>query len=186
MSKKKIEKFVGPIGRAQYVHLIEPDNIAFEAKGRKVKPDNKYKITFYVNKKTDTTALEEVCKAAAKKEWGDVDLKTIKFPFKDGDTKEGWEGAEGNYYLILKSQFKPFIVGADGKTILEPDRIYNGCFVRPLVSPYAFINLKDENEVTLRLIGIQFVKDGEPFTSGRSGNEFGEISEAELAEEIPF
>jgi len=86
--------------------------------------------------------------------------------FRDGDNYDK-EEYEGHWYLAAREQKKnpPKVRDADGRTKLDPDdeaRIYGGAYGHMLVRLWWQDN-KHGKRINAGLVGVQFVKDGEPF-----------------------
>lgn len=104
----------------------------------------------------------EKCKDEAK-------LKKVKddmFCIKDGDEifeEKEYDGYEGMWAVKAANSKRPTIIDRD-KTPLteEDDRVYAGCFVNAIISLWAQDNTYGKR-IHANLLGIQFVKDGEPF-----------------------
>lgn len=119
-------------------------------------------------KDTDAAILKE-----AKETYGDkfasklkeFEFNALKFPFLDGDRKEKWNGAAGNWVLTAKRSQKsgaPKVVNRDRSELKESDGVlYAGCFVNSTVEIYA---QKSPNDgIRCSLINVQFVKKGDSF-----------------------
>jgi hypothetical protein len=100
---------------------------------------------------------------------GDVCLR-------DGDLSTS-DGFAGNFYIAAYSNIKsrPLILGPDtdpetGKLRIlteESGKPYSGCYVNATVDIYAYSEVK--NQINAKLLAVQFLKDGEPFTKGERG-----------------
>ena len=139
----------------------------------------------YNGKKTQTPSLLKAIANAKTDQWGDKErwprfaypnvLKGDDERNKDGEIRNGYEG---KVYVKVKSgeKFPPRIVLANGSPAAEAD-VYGGCYVQAqiLVRPYVTPNAG----VSLRLLGIMKVKDGEKFGAGADLFEYEEIDESE-------
>lgn len=134
-------------------------------------------------KKTQTPSLAKAIRFAKEDQWGSKE-KWPSFPYpnilkgddetnKDGEVRNGYEG---KVYVKVKSgeKFPPKIVLANGAPATEAD-VYGGCFVQAqiLVRPYLMPN----PGVSLRLLGIRKVKDGDKFGAGADLFEYEDITE---------
>jgi hypothetical protein len=81
----------------------------------------------------------------------------------EGSEKEYDGYSEENMYISASSSKRPTIVDRDKSQLAEDDRRpYGGCYVNGIVRLW----IQDNNfgkKVNAELMGIQFVKDGEPF-----------------------
>jgi ssDNA-binding protein len=123
-------------------------------------------------KKTKTPSVMGAIRFAKEDQFGDKDdwprfayqniLKGNEEKNEDGKIKDGYED---KYFIKVKSgeKFPPKIVLANGSPATEQD-VYGGCFVQAqiLVRPY----VKPKPGVSLRLISIRKVNDGDKFGSG--------------------
>lgn len=111
--------------------------------------------------------------AVAKEKWADKAdswLKQLekgdKLALHDGDDKSAYEGFEGNMYVSARSQTRPQIRDRDKSALTREDgKPYGGCYVNAIVDVWA----QDNNygkRVNATLLGVQFVKDGDPFSGG--------------------
>ncbi len=101
-------------------------------------------------------------------------------------------GYAGNVYLTSRNSRQPQIFGADGKVIdpnntmqlrAEAAKIYGGCYVNAVVKPWIQQNTKGIG-IRCELMGIQFVKDGDPFGAGAAADltsMFGAVAGAPVA-----
>ncbi len=136
--------------------------------GKKTKTPSLTKAIFYA--KTD--------QFGEKSKWPNFPypnvLKGDEYKDKDGKVRNGYEG---KVFVKVKSgeKFPPKIVLANGAPATEQD-VYGGCYVQAqiLVRPYVAPN----KGVSLRLLGIRKVKDGEKFGAGQDLFEYDEVEES--------
>ena len=127
-------------------------------------------------------ALKEACVAAAKKQFGDnVDLKTVKMPFKDAGEKSYDGYHKGHTFISPWSKNKPGIVDKQREAILLPVEVWSGQLVRANVVPFAW-NAQGSKGVSFGLNHIQVIEsegrqrlDGRPQAS--SAFDDGEVDE---------
>lgn len=104
------------------------------------------------------------------KEDGEAVYKTLKkkdkLALKDGDDKTKYDGFAGCMYLSPSTDTRPTVVDRDRSPLTEDDgKVYSGCYVNAKVE----IWVQDNNwgqRVNCKLLGVQFVKDGDSFGSG--------------------
>lgn len=137
----------------------------------------------WAGKKTQTPSLTKAIAFAKEDQWGPKE-KWPRFPYpnimkgdeernKDGEVRNGYEG---KVYVKVKSgeDFMPKVVLANGAPATEAD-VYGGCYVQAqiLVRPYLMPN----PGISLRLLGIRKVKDGDKFGAGADLFEYDDVAE---------
>lgn len=157
-----------PLCRLQYPALDAPKD--YQGDGR-----DKYRATFIFPDSADLTALEEIIAEKMK------DLRITKLthpPIRDDKDNAEAGFNPGTRFANASSKFKPRLFDVS-KNEIGAEFFYPGCYVRPRVNVYAWTNFKP-NGVGVGLQAIQFVRDGEPLSSG-GGNadpsDFDEIDE---------
>lgn len=181
---------VTQVGRLSFPNLFTPK--AFQDKPNEAKTFSCHLIFDSMDelkepwngKKTKTPSLTKAIFHAKTDQWGPKE-SWPKFPYpvifdgneernKDGEIRNGYEGKT---YIRLKSgeKFPPKVVLANGSPATDQD-VYGGCYVQAqiLVRPY----LLPKPGVSLRLLGIRKVKDGEKFGAGADLFEYEEIDES--------
>lgn len=127
--------------------------------------EGKYEATFLIDKKdtkTTTKVMEavEACISEAK-----IKVPNDKRCVKDGDLVE-YDGYEGNWSLKASNSKRFTILDRDKTPLTEDDGIlYAGCYVDAIVEFWAQNNNYGKR-INANLLGIRFLKDGEPFGSG--------------------
>lgn len=193
MSDAKIGLVVTPEHRAAFVQLFEAKAFV-DPKTKKPKGEPKYGYLALFANATDISELKAVAIKVAKAKFGDsVDLKTVKFPFKNGDkeaerivTKAAKNGKEkkdsdvafyrGNVVMKVSSNFEPKVVDNQGNDLLDKAAIYSGVYVRAEFNFRAqLIEASEEEGGDKRYVSayVNFVmktKDGERL-SGKSAKE---------------
>jgi hypothetical protein len=133
--------------------------------------------------------VEDACVTVAKEKWGAKwetvykSLKTAdKLAIHDGDTKEAYEGYEGNFFVNARNKARPTVRDLDGKTDLaaQDGKPYAGCFVVALIEIYAQDNAYGKR-INATLRGVQFKRDGDAFSgSAPAGDdEFDDLESGE-------
>ena len=155
-----------PIFRASYANV-------FVAKKNDLNGKDEFSCMALFPKGCDLKALREAANAAVIKKWGADKAKwpaNLKSPFrdqkekiKDGKMPDGME--EGAIFMTLKSNVRPTVVDQALQPIIEPSKVYSGCYMRASVGAYAYEN-KGNRGVAFGLNHMQLVKDGEHL-SGR-------------------
>lgn len=120
-------------------------------------------------------AIKETLQAVAKEKWADkapAMLKTLKADNKlclgDGERKADKAGYDGNLYVTARNPARPTVIDRNKSPLTAADgKPYAGCYVNAILDVWA----QDNNygkRINAKLLGVQFVKDGEPFGAGKS------------------
>lgn len=157
------ERVHTPVGRVQFAYVDEP--------ARHKNPDGsdkvQYEVTLIWDEDTDLTVLQDLAKHAAIGKWGPgVKFGPLKMPINPNSRKEGTEGFENQsgFYAAFRSKYKPGVVLANAQP--APDgTIYPGCYARVSTSAWAF-DVSGSKGVRFNLNNIQFIRDGDPLSSG--------------------
>jgi hypothetical protein len=105
--------------------------------------------------------LIEDCKTANK--LGKV--PSDKLFIKDGDEIE-YDGYAGMWAVKGSNNKRPTVVDRDKSPLTEEDeKLYAGCYVNAILEPWGQNN-QFGKRVNANILGVQFVKDGEPFGDG--------------------
>ena len=97
---------------------------------------------------------------------------------KDGDAKD-YAGFAGNLFISARNKTRPTVIDRDRSTLTAQDgRPYSGCHVNAIIELWA----QDNNygkRINASLSGVQFLKDGPPFSGGRpaDADEFDDLSD---------
>jgi hypothetical protein len=131
----------------------------------------KYSCHFLLDKKEHADqikSLKQAIFALAKEKWGEktkemITKGKVTVCLHEGSDKDYDGYSEENMFLSASSGKRPTIVDRDKTALAEDDRRpYGGCYVNGIVRLW----VQDNNfgkRVNAELLGIQFVKDGEPF-----------------------
>lgn len=175
-------------GRASFLRVNKPER--FQGTG-----EPRYSANIIIPKDSPAhKACLEAMRAAAAEKWGENKadaavsslIKQNKVALVDGDTKD-LDGYEGN--MVVQAHAKlaepPTLVASENGVNVALDRetqtrIYSGCYVNAIVSFWAQDNQWGKR-VNAQLAGLQFVRDGEPFSSARpaSADDFEVIEDEE-------
>lgn len=190
---------VSPPHVAVYTNGIFEKQVYKDPKTKKPKGKETYQYVALFGSDVDITDLKKKAVEAAKAEFGqNVDLKTVRFPFKNGDkeadriltkaqevaknrgeepkkTEKDVAFYRGNTVMKTTSTFPPKVVDSNGDDLLNKDLIYSGVKVR---TEFNFRATEiDENGETKRYVSAYFnfvmkVGDGPKIvTGGRSAKE---------------
>ena len=125
--------------------------------------EGKFEGTFLFPK-TDTKTYDKLMAAieATKVEGKLGKVPASKICIQDGDEIE-YDGYEGMWAVKAANSKRPTVIDRDKSPLTEEDdKLYAGCYVNAIVSPWPQDN-DFGKRVNANLLGVQFVKDGEPF-----------------------
>lgn len=141
--------------------------------------ETKFEATFLLDKTEHADKIEEIEAAkdalVAERLKG-AKLKADKICLKDGDEID-YDGYAGKMSIKASSSKRPMAIGADKSPLTEDDgKLYAGCYVNAIIELWGQDNQYGKR-VNANLLGVQFVKDGEPFGDGvtASIDDFDEI-----------
>lgn len=159
--------------RAAYPHLDEP------YKGQDGEGKGKFGIVALMPKKAVYFPAKDIIRDEINKI-----LQAQKLPglpaqnkfLKDGDLRPDKPEFVGNFLINASENRRPALRGR-GKdpqtgraTIVDPkdaaDVFYGGCYVNVLLRPW-YQNNRFGRKINANLLAVQFVKEGEPFGTGR-------------------
>jgi hypothetical protein len=132
--------------------------------------ETKYEATFLLDKVKHADLIKEIHAAIAactKEKWqGKIkSLPADKLCLKDGDNVE-YAGYAGSMSFKAANKTRPMCVDRDRSPITEDDnKFYAGCYVNGIVELWAQDNSYGKR-INANLLGVQFLKDGEPFADG--------------------
>lgn len=164
MEDKKVRT---PVFKASFPHLFEKHQ--FE--------DSKpaYMITALFDEEINMKPFKKAMEAAAIEKWGNVPKGLHYHNFKDGDEfldddDEPREDYEGTKVSRFQSKNKrPTVYDAERDEIDDSTEVYGGCYCVAIVNAFAWEWGKKKKGVSLGLLGVQKVKDGERFGGKGSG-----------------
>lgn len=121
--------------------------------------------------------IRDAMKAVAKEKWAgkskemyDLIEKRDHLALHDGDLKANLSGYEGNYYINARNKTRPTVVDRDRSPLSETDgKPYSGCYVNVILEFWAQDNQYGK-KINASLGGVQFAKDGDAFSGGRSAS----------------
>lgn len=152
-------------GRLSFEHVFKPSST-----------DNSepaYSATILLPKDDSQIAkIRAVIQEVAKERWKDkapAILRNLiaenKINLRDGDNKD-YDGYEGMMYVTARNSVRPTVVDRKCAPVAEEDGIvYSGCYIVARVEFWAQDN-KQGKRINGKLLGIQFVKDGDRFGAG--------------------
>jgi hypothetical protein len=102
---------------------------------------------------------------------------------RDGNSKPEIEGYPGNLFVSARSPTRPLVVDQNRQPLSqEGGKPYSGSYVNARLSIWAQQN-SHGRRINAQLTGVQFVRDGEPFSGGGSASaeDFGEVADSAKA-----
>lgn len=146
--------------------------------------ETKYEGTFLIDKASQSKLISQIEKIIKDKVATDLKgakLAADKLCLRDGDDVE-YDGYAGHMSLKASNKKRPLVIGKDKSPLTEDDNvIYGGCYVNAIVELWAQNN-EYGKRINANLLGVQFVRDGEPFGSAGESvgiDEFDDLSDAD-------
>lgn len=107
--------------------------------------------------------LQAAAKEAATEKWGAKPPTGLRTPFRNqGDKAGDYAGYEdGAIFLNVTSEQRPECVDETVQPIIEPSKLYSGCYGRVSLRAFAYDNSGNKG-VSFGLQNVQKLRDGEP------------------------
>jgi len=127
-------------------------------------------------------AIEQVGRDKWKDKWDDIKKELIakdRLALHDGDTKASTAGFSGNMFVSARNRSPVKVVDRDASDLTALDgRPYAGAIINMSIDIWAQDN-GFGRRINASLRGVQFVKDGEPFSGSTvaSNDEFGALDD---------
>lgn len=125
----------------------------------------KYEATFLLDKKQHAETIEQIRTAieqAIKTELKGAKVPADKRCLKDGDEVD-YDGYQGCMSFKAANKKRPLVIDTDKTPLTDDDnKIYGGCYVNAIVQLWVQNNGYGKR-INANLLGMQFVKHGEPF-----------------------
>lgn len=153
-------------GRLSFEHVFTPSS----SNGS----DPAYSASILMPKDSaEVKKIEAEMMRVATDKWGakgkDVLTKLVRenrVCLRDGDTKD-YDGYEGMMFISARNSARPSVFNKKCEPITKEDGIlYSGCYVNARIEVWAQDNPKGGRRINCKLVGVQFVKDGDAFGSG--------------------
>jgi hypothetical protein len=134
--------------------------------------EGKFEATFLLNKVEHAETIAEI--EAQIKQRIAVDLKGAKLGadkicLKDGDEIE-YAGYAGHMSIKASNNKRPLVIDRDKTPLTEDDnKMYAGCYVNAIIDLWVQQNSWGKR-INANLLGVQFLKDGEPFSDGANAS----------------
>jgi len=163
--------------RLSFPALFEPKPVM------KGSDDKKFMATLLLPPDVDLGPLFVCARAAMVDKFG----KVIKLPARANPIKEcaekdlaGYE--DGWHYINAKSGYRPSVVDAKMQEVLDPDRVYAGCWCRFHLQAFAWDHPVGGKGVSFSLSAVQLVRDDERLDGRRQATDVFEPLEVEADE----
>lgn len=138
----------------------------------------------------DMPMVQQALVAVARQKWGDQGDQVLqalvaggRICLRDGNAKPNVEGFPGNWFISARSPTRPLVIDQNRNPLDQSSgKPYSGCYVNARINLWAQQN-QHGRRINAQLAGVQFAKDGEPFSAGGAADvdEFGEIEQAAQA-----
>lgn len=154
---------VTPPVRLAFPALFEPKPVA---KGNSTL---KYQAVLLIPPSVQLAPFLEACKAAMLDKFGKIErVKAQNNPIKKCEEKEldGYE--PGWHYINVKSNYAPTVVDQRRQDILDPERIFAGCWIRAAINAFAWDHPQGGKGVSFGLNAVQLVRE-DARLDGRKG-----------------
>lgn len=130
--------------------------------------EGKFAATFLIDKKSQADKIKEIEKAIdalIEDRLKGSKLKEDKICLKDGD-EIAYAGYAGHMSIKASNNKRPLALNSDKSALTEDDgKLYAGCYVNAVIELWAQNNQYGKR-INANLLGVQFFKDGEPFSDG--------------------
>lgn len=134
--------------------------------------ETKFEATFLLSKTEHAALIKEIQSAIAAKIKDDLKgakLGPDKLCLKDGDNFD-YAGYAGNWSLKASNKKRPLVIDRDRTPLAEEDnKLYAGCYVNAMIELWTQNNGFGKR-INANLLGVQFLRDGEPFADGESAS----------------
>jgi hypothetical protein len=134
--------------------------------------ETKFEATFLIDKATQAAKIKEIkaaIDAAIKDGLKGAKLPPDKICLKDGDDID-YAGYAGKMSIKASGNKRPIVIDRDKSPLTEDDnKLYAGCYVNASLELWVQNNQYGKR-INCNLLGVQFMKDGEPFADGVKGS----------------
>lgn len=181
---KKVTGRDCPKFRVSYANVLKP-------KATKDGKDPKYSLTMLFPKKTDLSAFKRAAQNAANEKFGDRSKwpKTLKMPFRDGDTESDQPGYADHIFVRASSKERPGLVDRDLTPIVDDEdgreKFYSGCYAKATVVAF-YYDVDGSKGISFALLSVQKVGDGEKFGGRRDAAEEFDVEADDSDEESAY
>lgn len=163
--------------RLSFPALFEPKPVAKDS------PILKYQASLLLPPDYDKKSLYAALRAAAVGRWGDKipQFSAANNPIKPCEGKvKALSGYEpGWFYINAKSGYPPLVVDQRRQEIIDPNKIYAGCWVRASINAFAYHHTQGGPGVSFGLNAIQLVREDTRFDGRRTAEDLFDTIEVE-------
>ena len=135
--------------------------------------ETKFEATFLLDKDTQADKIAEIdnaVQAMIAENLKGAKLKEDKICLKDGDDID-YDGYKGCMSVKASNNKRPKVLDRDKTQLTEDDnRLYAGCYVNAVIELWTQNNQWGKR-INANLLGVQFFKDGEPFSDGATASD---------------
>lgn len=144
-----------------------------------------YQAAILLPPDTDLAPYHAAMKAAMLDKFGKVlKLPAAKNPIKDCAEKDLDGYDEGWHFINVKSGYQPSVVDQRRQEIIDPERIYAGCWVRMHINAWCWDHPVGGKGVSFSLNAVQLVRDGERLDGRRATTDmFDEIEVEDMPDD---
>lgn len=152
--------------------------------------ETKYEATFILDKDEHQEVIKKLqaeIKRLIKEDLNGAKLSADRICLKDGDDLDRDDYA-GKWTLKAANNSRPLTLDKKREFVTEDDDVfYAGCYCNALIEFWVMNNAFGKR-INANLLGVQFYKEGQPFSSGDKGSadDFDIISDDDDDEEVPF
>jgi len=146
---------------------------------------DKYEATLLIPKSDKKTYNAIVSEIKRLQDEAGIKIPKDKWCIRDGDEYD-YDGYAGHWAIKASNRVRPTIIDRDKSPLTEDDGvIYGGCYVNAIIQLW-LQNNEYGKRINANLLGVQFAKDGEPFSAGVtvSEDEFDEFDEFDELDEF--
>lgn len=123
----------------------------------------RYEITMIFPPDADLSGLKGIIKKCVETKFPDPNKrpKGLRNPIRDGNDVD-YDGFAGNMFCAARSNDQPGLVDEKRQPIIDPKKIYSGCWCRAAVSAW-YYDKEGNRGVSIDLKHLQFLRDDEAF-----------------------
>jgi hypothetical protein len=169
--------------RLAFPALFEPKPVS------KGSDKEKYQAVLLLPPSYDIKPLKAALKAACIDRWGKVpEMRPDKIGLKPCSEKanapDGYD--DGWFYINTKSEYQPQVVDERLNPVIDPEKVYAGCFVRAHINAFAYDHEQGGKGVSFGLNSIQFVRSGERLDGRKKASEVFDAVEVDESADSAF
>jgi len=131
-----------------------------------------YQASLLLPPDMDLGPFQACMKAAMEDKWGKViKLPAAKNPIKDAAEKDLDGYDEGWHFMNVKSGYAPSVLDQRRQEIIDPERIFAGCWVRVHLTAWAWSHETGGKGISFSLNSVQLVREGERLDGRRAATD---------------